>query len=225
MSANILKIIAMVAMTIDHMGFLLFPEKGWMRIVGRIAFPIFSYFIAEGCRYTKNRRKYLAQIGLLGIGMQVVLFLVDGSLYQSVFISFTLSILLIYAIDKAKKEKQWKNWFFVIVCFLSILFLCLGLPKILVQTDYDIDYNIVGILLPVACYFTKEKKKRILVFALGLIALSAFYGGIQWFCLLAVPLLGMYNGQRGKIALKRFFYLYYPAHMCVIYLIDILLSR
>lgn len=225
MSANILKIIAMAAMTIDHMGFLLFPEKLWMRIVGRIAFPIFSFFIAEGCRYTKNRRKYIARIGLLGIGMQVVLFLVDGSLYQSVFISFTLSILLIYAIDLAKKEKQWKNWLFVIACFLSILFLCLGLPKILIQTDYDIDYNIVGILLPVACYFTKGKKTKILVFILGLIALSAFYGGIQWFCLLTIPLLGMYNGQRGKITLKRFFYLYYPAHMCVIYLIDILLSR
>lgn len=220
MSANTLKGIALVAMTIDHAGLLLFPEVSWMRIIGRIAFPIFAFMIAEGCRYTRSQLKYLQKIALMGIGMQLVLFAVSRSLYQSVFISFTLAILLIYALERAKKEQKIRDWICVIGVVFVIAFLCLGLPEILHQTDYGIDYNIVGILIPVGCYFAKSRNQRLIVFALGLVALSVFYGGIQWFCLLAVPLVGSYNDQRGKFRLKNLFYFYYPAHLCVIYVID-----
>lgn len=149
MSANVLKIIALIAMTVDHMGLMLFPEHIWMRVVGRIAFPIFAFMIAEGCRYTRNRLKYLLRIGFMGIGMQIVLFIATGSLYQSVFISFTMAIILIYAIDKAKSEKKIRYWMGVAAFVLAIKFLCLGLPQFLSKTDYDIDYNIVGIFIPV----------------------------------------------------------------------------
>ena len=56
---NQLKIIAMVSMALDHIGLLFFPDVMLFRALGRIAFPIFAYMIAEGCRYTKNRAKYL----------------------------------------------------------------------------------------------------------------------------------------------------------------------
>lgn len=224
MSANMLKIIALIAMTIDHVGLMLFPNDEWLRMVGRIAFPIFAFMIAEGCRYTHSRLRYLLQIALMGIGMQIVLFVATKSLYQSVFISFTLAIILIYVIDKAKNEQQMKYWISVVVVVLTIAFLCLGLPDVLYKTDYDIDYNIIGVLIPVVCYFTKNTKLRILVFALGLIALSVFYGGVQWFCLLAIPLIGMYNYQKGKYELKNLFYFYYPAHLSVIFAIEIIFN-
>ncbi len=48
-----LKIIACIAMTIDHIGYLLFPNIIVFRIIGRLAFPILAYLIAEGCKYTK----------------------------------------------------------------------------------------------------------------------------------------------------------------------------
>lgn len=220
MSANILKIIALIAMTIDHIGLMLFPEYEWMRMVGRIAFPIFAFMIAEGCRYTHNRSRYLLQIAVLGMVMQIVLFIVSGSLYQSVFTSFTLAIILIYLIDKAKSEQKPVYWLYAAAAVLVITFLCIGLKEILYKTDYDIDYNIVGIFLPVIAYFVKDKKYRIVAFALGLVVLSAFYGGIQWFCLLAVPLIGMYNYQRGTVKMKNLFYFYYPVHLCVIFAID-----
>lgn len=224
MSANMLKIIALIAMTIDHVGLMLFPNDEWLRMVGRIAFPIFAFMIAEGCRYTHSRLRYLLQIALMGIGMQIVLFVATRSLYQSVFISFTLAIILIYVIDKAKNEQQMKYWISVVVVVLTIAFLCLGLPDVLYKTDYDIDYNIIGVLIPVVCYFTKNTKLRILVFALGLMALSVFYGGVQWFCLLAIPLIGMYNYQKGKYELKNLFYFYYPAHLSVIFAIEIIFN-
>ncbi len=225
MSANTLKIIALIAMTIDHAGLMLFPEYEWMRLVGGIAFPIFAFMIAEGCRYTRNRLRYLLQIALLGIGMQIVSFVVVKSLYQSVFISFTLAIILIYVLDKAKDEQKMKYWIYAGLVILATTFLCLGLPEVLDKTDYDIDYNIVGIWIPVVCYFAKSKKLRLFVFTVGLLALSAFYGGIQWFCLLAIPLIGMYNYQRGRFRLKKLFYLYYPAHLCVIFAIGMFVNR
>lgn len=223
MSGNSLKIVALITMTIDHLGLMLFPDNEWMRIVGRIAFPIFAFMIAEGCRYTRNRLRYLLQIALMGIGMQIVLFIATRSLYQSVFISFTLAIILIYVIDKAKREQKIKYWIAAVLFVFAIIFLCLVLPNLLYKTDYDIDYNIIGIFIPVVCYFAKSRKLKIIVFALSLIALSIFYGGIQWFCLLAIPLIGMYNYKKGKFDLKNLFYIYYPLHLAVIFILEIML--
>lgn len=222
MSANVLKIIALITMTLDHVGLVFFPQCKWMRIVGRIAFPIFAFMIAEGCKYTHNRKKYLLQIGLMGIGMQVVFLIATGSLYQSVFISFSLAIMLIYVLDKAKSSENIKYWCYALLTASAITFLCLGLPKILHDTDYGIDYGIVGVLIPVLCYFTENRKAKIFVFALSLVALSAFYGDIQWYCLLTVPLIGMYNNTRGKLKMKNLFYIYYPTHLCIIYMLDML---
>lgn len=224
MTSNALKLIALAAMTLDHVGLMLFPQYKWMRIVGRLAFPIFAFMIAEGCRYTHSRLRYFLQIALLGIGMQVVLLIAVGSLYQSVFISFSLAILLIYGIDRAVKEKKKTAWICVGLVALAILFLCLGLPKILDQTDYAIDYGIIGVMIPVVCYLAKDRKIRIFLFAVCLIALAVDYGGIQWFGLMAVPLIGMYNYQKGKLRLKNLFYFYYPAHLGVIYLIEMLVK-
>lgn len=220
MSANVLKILALITMTIDHAGFMLFPEQKWMRIIGRIAFPIFAFMIAEGCRYTHNRRKYLLQIALMGVAMQLVMFIATKSLYQSVFISFTLAIMLIYVIDMAKEKKLIRYWVLVAVAAFAVAFACRGLQMLLPNTDYDIDYNLIGILLPVVCYFAEDKRRRMLVLTFGLVALSFFYGSIQWFCLLALPFIGIYNNQKGRCQIKQLFYIYYPAHLAVLFLID-----
>lgn len=225
MSANGLKIIALISMTIDHIGMMLFPSLAWMRVIGRIAFPVFAFMIAESCRYTRNRRNYLLRMALMGIGMQVVFFFATGSLYQSVFISFTLAILLICLLDKAGKERRIRYWLCAAGAVLAVVFLCAGLPEILYKTDYSIDYGIVGILLPVVCYFIQNRPLRIGCFALGLVALSLSYGGLQWFCLLAVPLLALYNYQRGRLNMKSFFYFYYPAHLCILFVVSVILNH
>ena len=74
LSGNTLKIIALIAMTLDHLCLLVFPEMQWFRIIGRIAMPIFAYMIAEGCRYTKNKVKYFLMVFVLGVICQVVYF-------------------------------------------------------------------------------------------------------------------------------------------------------
>ena len=62
LSGNMLKIIAAVTMLVDHAGILFFPSQNIYRIIGRLAFPIFAYMIAEGCKYTRNKIRYFAMI-------------------------------------------------------------------------------------------------------------------------------------------------------------------
>ena len=88
LSGNFLKIIALITMTIDHAGLELFDNMLIMRIIGRISFPIFAYMIAEGCTYTRNRRKHLMTIVSLALIYQVVYFVAMGSLYQGIFVTF-----------------------------------------------------------------------------------------------------------------------------------------
>lgn len=224
MSANVLKMIALIAMTIDHIGCILFPECQWMRIVGRVAFPIFAYMIAEGCQYTRNRLRYFLQIFLLGIGMQIVLWIFTASLYQSVFIAFSMSILLIYAIDRTRERGKIVDWCCLLLAVGSVAFLYLGLPKILQGTDYHIDYGMIGLAIPVLCYFAKNRILKMVALTIGLLSLSLYYGDVQWFCLLAIPLIGIYNNKRGFAGLKYLFYLYYPAHLCILYAMEMLLD-
>ena len=61
-TGNELKLIAMIAMTCDHVGLQLLPGVPVLRIIGRLALPIYAYMIAEGCRYTRSRKKYLLRI-------------------------------------------------------------------------------------------------------------------------------------------------------------------
>ena len=74
-SGNTLKIIAMISMLIDHAGLLLFNDNEVMRIIGRLAFPVFAFLIAEGCFYTKNKLRHFLEIFILGAVCQVVYFI------------------------------------------------------------------------------------------------------------------------------------------------------
>ena len=58
LNGNTLKIIAAITMLIDHTGFLLFPQSVVLRVIGRLAYPIYAFMIAEGCRHTRNKLRY-----------------------------------------------------------------------------------------------------------------------------------------------------------------------
>ena len=78
LSASTLKIIACIFMTVDHVGVHILPHVGILRVLGRVAFPIFAYFIAEGCRYTRNKPKRLLLMSLFGVLFEAAYFLYDG---------------------------------------------------------------------------------------------------------------------------------------------------
>ena len=212
LTGNQLKIIALIAMTCDHVGLQLFPEVLFLRIIGRLALPIFAYMIAEGCRYTRNRKKYLLRMASLAALCQVVYFFAMGSLYQCILVTFSLSICLIYAMDRWQERRDMASRILALGTLVVTFVLCVVLPDFV--PGFEIDYGIMGVLLPVLIYFGRPVQNYLLA---GLILLGFSYGGLQWWGLAAIPLLAVYNEQRGKYNIGKLFYIYYPLHLVAIY--------
>lgn len=215
LNGNSLKIIAMVTMFIDHFGILIFPDIILFRIIGRISFPIYAYLIAEGCKYTKNRTKYFLQVFTLGLICSVVFIFIERYIFFCILITFSLSILMIYLIDYVRKSFK-RRWILLILALVGMFFLCKYI---------EVDYGFFGALVPVITYLTNKKSFKFILFSISLIVLIlAINNSIQIYCLLSLPFILLYNGERGKINLKRFFYLFYPCHFIVIYALSMILS-
>ena len=89
------------------------------------------------------------------------------------------------------------------------------------NTDFEIDYGLLGVLLPVCIYLGKTKAEKLVIMTVMLTLLGYKMGGVQW-CGLLVPLcIIFYNGRRGKLKMKYLFYIYYPLHLLGIYLIEL----
>ena len=223
LSNNQLKIIALVAMTIDHVGAYLFPQIQWLRIVGRLAFPIFAYMIAEGCHHTRSMGKYLGTMALFALVCQTVDYFATGSLYMSILVTFTLSIGLIFCYKKAEKRENPLWVALLVLGLVAARYICQQLPQLLPDTDFGVDYGFIGVLIPWALYLVKNKNFRLIMLAGCLAVLAMNSTQIQWYALLAVALIAFYNGQRGKKNLKWLFYIYYPLHLVAIYGVSFLL--
>lgn len=217
LSSNALKIIALICMTFDHLGKEIFPDMLWMQIIGRLSLPIFSYMIAEGCYYTKHKGKYIGTIGAVALLCQIVYFVAEKSLYQCILVTFSLSILLIYTIDYIKKKRNIISILSFVIVFSGIFYLCNILPRNLSEYGFFIDYGIFGVLLPVFIYIGRTKEEKLAMAGIGMIFLAKSFGGIQWYSLISLILLLLYNGKRGRLRLKYLFYIYYPLHLAAIY--------
>ncbi len=208
LSGNSLKIIAMISMLIDHMGYIFFPKMQIFRIIGRIAFPVFAFMIGEGCIYTKNKLRYFMGIFLLAVICHIGYQIAEGELYFSVLVTFSLSILIIFSLDKKR--------FAVSALLIAVIYL--------LNIYFRIDYGFWGSLLPVFSYvgakIVKSMEKRIIIFAIGLIILSVNLGGLQYYSLMALPIFFLYSGKRGDYNLKYLFYIFYPTHLLILYAIS-----
>ena len=219
LSGNQLKLIAMLTMTLDHIGLYLLPQVQWLRILGRLSLPIYAYMIAEGCRYTHSRKGYFARIAFLAAICQVVYFLAMGSLYQCILVTFCLSIGMIFCLDAMRRSNTWISRGLFVLAVWGVGFVCEILPALLPGTDFAVDYGFFGALLPVLAYWGKDRNQKVLLMGGGLALLALDLGGIQWYALGALPLLLCYTGQKGRHSLGMVFYLYYPVHLVVIYLL------
>lgn len=238
LSGNALKIIACLSMIIDHVGAMILPDVAVLRIIGRVAFPIFAFMISEGCAYTRNKLRYFLSVFLLGVLCQLVYYVYADSLTMCILITFSLSILVIYAIQNVKESfiksdnSFVKKVLSVVILFLVIAFVYL-LNKIL-----KIDYGFAGCLAPAFASIFKKKPCReltyhesflnrivnLLVFSLGLVILALKTNVTQYYALAAIPILALYQGRRGRLKMKYFFYIFYPLHLVAIEFIGMLLS-
>jgi len=108
------------------------------------------------------------------------------------------------------------------VVILSVLFLTLIAPELFEKQGFLVDYGLAGVLLPVAVYYGRGKKQKLLLAAAVLVVFGLISGGIWWYSLLALPLLLLYNQKRGTANLKYLFYIFYPSHLAAIYLVGMI---
>ncbi len=220
---NQLKIIAMLTMLIDHIGVYLYPSVEWLRIVGRISLPIFAYMIAEGCHYTRHRLRYFLQIAVLAVGCQLVYYFAMDSLYQGILVTFSLAILVIYSVEYFLRKKDTLSCGLALLAISGTIFLTIFAPSAWPNTDFAIDYGIAGVALPVLIYFAPSKWWKLLATTAGIVMLAMALIPMQWWALLSLPFIALYNGERGKLKMKYFFYIFYPAHLVALYLIGMLM--
>lgn len=244
MTWNVLKWVAIAAMLIDHTAAVmggLFPFSWYdpMRNVGRIAFPIFAYGIAQGCVYTHSARRYLGRLLLFALISEVPYQLALEQPLPPRFATTNVFFTLLAGaaccqIVKFCKSKG-KHWAWAAVVPVgAIVLLC----EIL-GTDYG-GFGVLCILLPYL--FWESKPARIIalgsVVALIYIVVSHFQGfgmPLYWiyapenvgsmvretlFALAGVGLIALYNGQPGSKKGKWAFYIFYPAHLLALFALD-----
>ncbi len=227
-NANFLKVIAILAMTIDHAADLLFPNFSAhpaaivMHLIGRITAPVMFFFICEGFFYTKNLKKYVLRTFIFAIlshfaycfafGIPFVPFM-NGSVFNQTSIMWGLawSVVALYVVHGQNKLKEWqKTLLFLGICVIT----------------FPADWSCISVLAITFMYkFRSNAHKQFAILAacvIGYAVVSFFfvnrvYALLQLGVILAYPLLLLYNGQKGKANwLKWFFYAYYPAHLVVV---------
>lgn len=223
MSEFIIKLIAAAAMLIDHAGMALFPAKMLLRIVGRLAFPIFAWSVAQGCRKTGNYHRYLLRLALCAAVSEPCFDLASaGTLWQPDHQS-TLLTLLLAALAVAGLRSLGGGW-----AGLFPVVLCCAAAELL-----RADYGWYGVATVVLFYWAAGLPAAAAGYALLSLVLqwNMLYGWAAaglwlqlltfphqlWGLLAFVPLL-LFNGQRGPRS-GRFFYIFYPAHLLALGLI------
>ena len=230
LSGNMLKIIAALTMLCDHVGLLFFPSHTIFRIIGRLAFPIFAFMIAEGCKYTRSKVRYFSMIFGLAAVCQAVYYIFDGSLYMCVLVTFSLSIMMLFALDNFKRMVFEKSARPLHKLLAAGLFIATVAFVYIINLFLEIDYGFCGCMLPVFagmfhmpanCASATLKKLdnnfvSVLALGIGLLPLINEVGFVQKYSLLALVPLLLYSGKRGKLRMKYFFYIFYPLHLVVL---------
>ncbi|MGI6361534.1 MAG: TraX family protein [Bacillota bacterium] len=214
-----LKILACLFMAIDHVGYIMFPECMLLRLIGRLAFPLFAFMIANGFYYTKNRRRYLLRLFLFGLAIQIPFYLFTSSEMLNIFFTLSLGLAAIWLYDLLK---DWhKGWGFLCVAACAVLAQLLHL-----------DYQAYGVLLIFTSYLLFNDLKRLII-PWGIINFANFlllcltssqgfhyqWAYIQSFSLVSIIFILMYNRQEGRKA-TLLFYIFYPSHLAAIYLLS-----
>ncbi len=218
-----LKGIAAALMLTDHVGAILLPEVPVLRCVGRLAFPIFAFFIAEGYAHTRDFGRYFRRLAILAVVSELPFNLENGAVFdparQNVLFTFCLALLTLRGLEALGRERGFGRW---AGCGLV---LAAGFAAgELLRTDYG-GWGVVTVALLYLCRDGKYAKLWLLLamaavngLGMGSLTMPVFGGEmpIQIFAVAALPVIWLYNGQAGPKGLRRAFYVFYPAHLLVL---------
>lgn len=232
-SSFALHILAMTLMLCDHLWATLFPAQEWLTCIGRMAFPIFAFMIAEGYAHTSNVRKYIWRLFVFAVISEVPFNLMYGSsviypFHQNVLWTFLIALLSITFIEKTKSAKKW--WMTCLVSIVTVWF------DFLFGTVAMVDYLGAGVLTVLVFYFFRERKwwcffgQLVCMSVLNISILGGYYYAIpiagyefrvvqQGFALLALIPIWLYDGRQGYHSkpFQYFCYAFYPVHLLILY--------
>lgn len=223
-----LKWFALATMTIDHIGHFIFPDLIELRVVGRLAFPIFAYLFALSYRLTSNQKKLFIQISVTAVLTQILLYLSGVTELVNVFFLFTLAFGAFKAFDTGK------IWLVILIAFVAEFL--------------SVDYGLYGIFALILFYAYYGNKKKQLFGFIGLtvlysvlpflspslwssipVVISQFFDYywvyfIQVLSILSIGLLWFYRSEKPikyqndilNYGEKVFFYVYYPLHLALL---------
>lgn len=234
LNSNHLKLIAIVAMTIDHVADLLYPNMQGniiciiMHIIGRLTAPIMFFFICEGFYYTHDVKKYIKRLFIFSIlshfaycfafGIDFIPFKEEIFNQTSIMWTLAWSVVALYITYSNTKFKNWQKT-------LLILLICL--------ITFSADFSSIAVMSILYMYKYRGNLKKqmismmfwLLIYALvSFIFVNKLYGILILFSALSYEVLKLYDGTRGKNkTIKWFFYIYYPLHLLIIGILRILI--
>ena len=236
MTAYILKLLAIITMTIDHFSYIVYPgQTSWMNCIGRIAFPIFAFQISEGYTHTHNLKKYFSRLILFALISQLPYAWFHYSMFKNINLNIIFTLILgllsihIYQslINKGKSavENGNKN---ALSSYKSLAILVVVSIALLAEFFY-FDYGAFGIFLIFFFYILRNKKilRNIVVIILTFLYYTPTLMASNFniliitiflFTILPLIFINLYNGKKGKNS-KLLFYIYYPVHLIVLCLI------
>lgn len=191
-----------------------------MRMIGRMAFPIYCFLVVEGFLYTRNVKKYatrllvFALISELPFDMALFNSFFD-SYHNNVFLTLFLGLVTVAGVDYVIKNLHCPQ-FLNTLAQLGVIALGMGAAMLL-----HTDYSSAGVAAIVVMYILRHR--RMLAFGMGVIVLGVMAGTMELAALFMLIPIFFYNGKRGKQA-KYFFYAFYPAHLLILAIICALLG-
>lgn len=240
LNSNQLKLIAIIAMTVDHIAWAMFDGYSSallplvMHIIGRLTCPIMCYFIAEGYHYTRNINKYTFRLFAFAFVSHFAYIFASNDFVDfksfipfyygnflnqtSVMWSLAWGLVMLRIADSKRIKSIYKVLLVILICIIT-------LPS---------DWSCIAALCIMAVGTNRgdfRKQMSWMIFYVALYSLVYFfaidkaYGVLQMGVVLSIPVIAMYNGKRGKNPkinkfMKWFFYIFYPVHLFVIGLIN-----
>lgn len=222
-SGSVLKIIAIVSMVIDHCAYFLMDNNSTlyeaMRSVGRIAFPVFAFLIAEGFAYTHNRKRYFTRLLVFAVISEVSWYLLNGADgTHNVMFTLALGVVALAVLEKLKENS--------VLCGIAILSIAY------LATWSGVDYEWRGILMILVFNLLRNQNDNLpfpygrMMQLLCAFPLMMHYGSIG--ALLACMTIFLYDGARGFIkgnVAKYGFYAFYPVHLLLIWCVITFLAH
>ena len=231
LNSTALRLLAILFMVLDHLWATVVPGNLWLTCLGRLAFPIFAFQLCEGYRYTSDYRRYCLRLLVFALLSEIPfnLFYAGSVIFpfhQNVLFTLLLGLLAMRQADRLRREEGIKKK--SLRCLALLLIFAGGVVLFP-------DYGLMGVMT-VLCFFVFRDHWLFQLAAMVVLNIFTFKGQtipislfglacdfpIQGFALLALPLIWLYNGEKGRggKGLRLFWYIFYPLHMLALYFIQ-----